>query len=594
MKKIIFLIPFVFAFFISINSNVSAAELDYKNGWFDQNVGKYEAVGKASLLIDNQLDTLVGVSNGALLTINFKEPTKLDIMAIYNSCHGEAYYSLVNFYDANDNVIYTYPCLKDDYGYKNTMLNLIVSKIVVKHTINSGHLKELEFFEVSKEVKNVKSYKATESFNSMKIDVEHADATTVDYVDVYVNDERLGSIKNTEKTIDVKNLQSSTKYKVSLVTVYKNGEISKPLDFDVTTVATPKIPDGFVAIGAVKEESARINFSYSVLPDYPQEIRVFNEKNELIKTLEKGSNFIDLGNLKPGTTYEYSVDVLYLKDNRTEKKTFSFTTKNVDLKVSNVKAIAKQDRVDLSWSNPKNDSFSFVRIYRKNVGESKTSFVDSIIPTAHAAEFEPIFETNGDYFNDLTVKPDTSYTYKLASVNTAKVEVATTQVDVKTAKVQVEGGGITEQENGDFLLTWNKPTTGKLKVIVGGKEYKIVNASSKQLLIPKNDMKYTPIGAPDIKLVPLDDDGKEIGTPSIPGGGGNGGIGGLPGGEGLKDVLDAEKVLEVGVKFLALVGGFILLGLSFRVVPKLVKMIRNAFSNRKDESVYGGRRRVEE
>lgn len=594
MKKIIFLIPFVFAFFISINSNVSAAELDYKNGWFDQNVGKYEAVGKASLLIDNQLDPLVGVNNGALLTINFKEPTKLDIMAIYNNCAGDSYYSKVSFYDANNNEIYTYSCKVADFGYKNKMLNIVVSKIVVTHTVNGGQLKEIEFFEVSKEVKNVKSYKVTESFNSMGIEVEHADATTVDYVDVYVNDERLGSIKNTEKTIDVKNLQSSTKYKVSLVTVHKNGEISKPLDFNVTTAATPKIPDEFVTVGAVKEDSARVNFNFGVLPDYPQEIRVFNEKNELIKTLEKGRNFVDLENLKPGTTHEYSVDVLYLKDNRTEKKPFSFTTKNVDLKVSNVKAVAKQDRVDLSWSNPKNDSFSFVRIYRKNVGESKTSFVDSIIPTAHAAEFEPIFETNGDYFNDLTVKPDTSYTYKLASVNTAKVEVATTQVDVKTAKVQVEGGGITEQENGDFLLTWNKPTTGKLKVIVGGKEYKIVNASSKQLLIPKNDMKYTPIGAPDIKLVPLDDDGKEIGTPSIPGGGGNGGIGGLPGGEGLKDVLDAEKVLEVGVKFLALVGGFILLGLSFRVVPKLVKMIRNAFSNRKDESVYGGRRRVEE
>jgi len=107
-------------------------------------------------------------------------------------------------------------------------------------------------------------------------------------------------------------------------------------------------------------------------------------------------------------------------------------------------------------------------------------------------------------------------------------------------------------------------------------------------------MKFDLIGLPDVQLIPIDEDGNE-GVPSKPGGSGTGGgIGDVVGGEAIGKIINPENLLVVVMALLLLIGGFILLALAFELVPKFVKMIRNAFkSNRKDVNVYT-RRRIEE
>src|SRR5690606_30948654 len=97
-----------------------------------------------------------------------------------------------------------------------------------------------------------------------------------------------------------------------------------------------------------------------------------------------------------------------------------------------------------------------------------------------------IFETNGTYFNDLTVEPKTTYDYRLTTTDgyteTSGVDITTT---TPAAPVPEMGGVVVEpQPNGDYLYKWETPAAGQVKIIVGGEEYTTVPAEDKQLLIP--------------------------------------------------------------------------------------------------------------
>ncbi len=144
------------------------------------------------------------------------------------------------------------------------------------------------------------------------------------------------------------------------------------------------------------------------------------------------------------------------------------------------------------------------------------------------------------------------------------------------------GGGIEKDPNEDYVITWTNPITGKMKVLVGGKQYAIVPASDKKIVIPKDKMVFDLIGNPDVQLVPIDENGNE-GIPSKPGGSGvgnGGGIGDIVGGGEVGKVVNPENTLKGGVELLKVIGGFILLGLSFLVVPRLIKLIRNSFDTK--------------
>lgn len=255
------------------------------------------------------------------------------------------------------------------------------------------------------------------------------------------------------------------------------------------------------------------------------------------------------------------------------------TLENTVPEILNVNVETTYNRVDLSWQLPNNEDFNHVKIYRKTLEEqtAAASFIDSLfgVKTAYASEigeYEPLFETNGTYFNDLTVKPSSKYEYRLTTVTTEGTESEGVIVIAETdpePPPKLVGGGYTKDENGDYIFSWTEPTDGKVKILIDGNEYQTVDAALKKILIPKEQMKYDPFNNPLVTLIPISSSGKE----------------GIPAdiGKGTFDNIDlpftVKDMLKVGLALIGIVAAFVLLGLAFRFVPKFISMVLTSFRN---------------
>lgn len=245
------------------------------------------------------------------------------------------------------------------------------------------------------------------------------------------------------------------------------------------------------------------------------------------------------------------------------------------VEVINLKADAEYNRVDLSWTLPEIENLHHVNIYRDTVQQGFNVFS---IPGSK------IFETNGTYFNDLTVSPETKYEYTLTTETTEGIESDGVFVVVTTLAVPVPpdpeiiGGGFEKDPiSGDFIYYWEEPSEGQVKIIVGGNPYKTVSAASKRIIIPKNEMKYTAFGEPDVSLIAVDQEGNESPPvkPPLNGEGGGSVI------ENVKTPFSPGDLLATGTSLLWIVGPFVLLSLAFLLVPKLRGMLFNALGKNK-------------
>lgn len=292
-------------------------------------------------------------------------------------------------------------------------------------------------------------------------------------------------------------------------------------------------------------------------------------------------NEYQIKGLAPETEYEIVLTTLYGSGTESSGVRLLLNTLKIqaaDLQVTNLKAEPKHDRVNLSWQNPDIQYFDYVRIYRKEELEEKTSFFNYLMGSkafAYTEEYDPIFETNGTRFNDLTVKSDTKYEYLLNSVTIEGVELGGVSIQVVTSEEPAPTmGGVNETTNefGDYVYRWSSPTTGTVKIFVGGDEYSTVVASVGQITIPKDDMKYTVFGNPDVRLQPISESGIE-GKQTSPGIGGSVGL--------WDNILNANDFLKATMNFIMLVGPFVLLAIAVRFAPRIIKLIKQSLGNRR-------------
>lgn len=305
-----------------------------------------------------------------------------------------------------------------------------------------------------------------------------------------------------------------------------------------------------------------------------------------IATVDPALEEYTINGLKAETAYNYELIAQYTDGEYSEPVSIVITTDAEPKPIGEVIDLtgkAKHNRVDLSWQLPKTNELKHVIIYRDTL---EKNFLDKLlgISTVSAAA-TPIFETNGTYFNDLTVEPETKYEYTVTTLSTDKVEsdgVSVTVTTLKEPSPEIEGGGFEKDpETGDFTYTWTQPTSGEVKVMVGGKLYKTVPASNGEIVIPAADMKFTFLGKPDVSLIPVSPDGKE-GKPVNPpaSGGGSDGSGG-----GIGEIDMPFKVNDLVMTTFQLIGllaGIILTALAIQLVPRLIEIIKSSIRKQRE------------
>jgi len=304
-----------------------------------------------------------------------------------------------------------------------------------------------------------------------------------------------------------------------------------------------------------------------------------------VTQLPKTTSSYSINNLNENTTYNYEIIAKYSDGVNSAPLSKSVTTDSAPLppepvgEVIDLSATATHERVNLSWTLPESEELKHVNIYRDTVIE--TSLLDTLLGTsrAYAAETK-IFETNGTYFNDLTVDEQTTYEYTLTTTSTAGVESEGVTTEVTTPEApapEIVGGGYEKDPlTGDFTYYWTEPIEGEVKVLVGGTEYRKVAASTKQIVIPASEMKYTAFGDPNVTLIPIDSDGDE-GAPIKPPLNGEGSADSI----GNVDIpFSASELLKSGMGLFIIIAPFVLLALSFLLVPKLRFLIVQAFTKK--------------
>lgn len=283
-----------------------------------------------------------------------------------------------------------------------------------------------------------------------------------------------------------------------------------------------------------------------------KQIKIYRD-GDLIKSLGSTQQSFTDENIKLGNSYNYKISVLFSDNYETEGITKKITTTAEEpIYLRDIESNPSYNQIDFNWKNPEK-AIQEIRVLRDG---------------------KLIGQTTGTSFIDKNVIPLKTYSYifqvvsKFGTVTDSKEIKVTT---LKEPKPVLEGGNFQKEENGDYTVTWEQPTTGIIRIIVGGKVYKEVSADTGKYTIPSKDMAYNPLGEPDVRLQPISQNGTEGDSIQSPG---------LP----AEVPFTVHDLIGTGNGLLWLVAPFILLALSFLLVPKLRNLITGAFRrNRNSE-----------
>ena len=565
MKKIFF-VAMIFLFFPV--SNALAAD-EYLNGWFDANPNSFTISDEKA--VDNDVTTSVNVSDSKPLTITFNQGITLNLLSFYTS--GSNYTHAYNFYDSKGTLLDTITISASSNHnftqYITVNLKDVKKITVTRNSSNITMIREIEIFTSEPKV-SVSDLKAKATHSSVTLSWLNP-LNQSDFKGVIIKKDGV-VIENLVGDITQKNvfpLEMDKEHKFEVAAVYEDGTIADYEEINVKTLAPPIVTD---LTAKISSTTAVLNWKNPKVSDNTG-IKIYKGQS-LVASLSRNADSYKIISLEPETNYSYQVAVVYDKV-ESERVNVDFTTGKESLEIIDLTAKATHERVDLKWTLPDSTNFKHVNIYRDTVTE--VSFLEKLIGAQVVqAAGTKIFETNGTYFNDLTVSPSTTYEYTLTSTSLKGTETPGITTTVTTSKLPppvVGGGGYEEGENGDYTYYWTSPTTGKVKVMVGGKLYKTVEASDLKITIPKASMKYTIFGAPDVYLVAVSEDGTE-GTPSKPPSSGGIGGGDMP--------FTPNDLLKAGNGLLWLIGPILLLALSFLLVPKLRNLIVKPFIRKKE------------
>jgi hypothetical protein len=376
-------------------------------------------------------------------------------------------------------------------------------------------------------------------------------------------------------------LSQGTSYNYKITSLYDDNFETVGITSAVTTNTKPH--DEITNLNAdMTYNSAKLSW---VIPDnqFLVGFNIFRD-DQLIKSLDKSANSYEDTGLTEVTSYNYKIVSIYDDNFVTTGVSNTFTTPEDPVVKQVTKAVAvavSYKQVNLSWNLPNQHSFHHINIYRA-VEPKKQNFFQAILGTIASADTQPkeIFETNGTYFNDLTVEPDTSYQYSLTSETTDGRVSDPITVSADTPKeptpVLQTSGNYTVDSNGDYVFKWSQPSTGTVKVAVGGKDYATADASQQQITIPKKDIQTSVWGDPNVSLIPVGEfgtTGKEVAV----------------GGNKFQDSLSSvpfkpSDLLTTSLSLMTVLGPILLLALTFIFYKPLVRTLKNTIKKNKKGS----------
>jgi hypothetical protein len=524
--------------------------------------------GGGTALTDNDLTTSVW---NRTVTIELTEP--VDINKYYYKGQVTGWIK-INFYDSAG----TRLAQKGDANGEFSLSLTGVKKITISNTYDPNNRTYNEF-DISGKPSNAPVHNELANFtysvndNDVVLNYKIPSGNTA-YIGskIYRDGELISTLGSTTNSYIDYDLAYKSSHSYKVTAIYIDGYETTGLTQNVTLPSKPYEEINNLN-ATLTYHSANLSWS---IPDHPNLIgfKIYRN-NSLIKTLDLTENYYLDDGLNDLTSYKYKVTSIYDDGYETQglEKIFTTSENPVVKKVANADAKAvSYKQINISWDLPNQSGFHHVNIYRA-VKPKEQGFFERLLGSITSADTTPteIFETNGTYFNDLTVKPDTNYEYMLTTETTDgrvsdEVTVTADTPSEPTPELKTDGN-YTVNQDGGYVFKWTTPTTGKVKVLIDGKDYKIVDASLKEITIPKADIKTNTWGDPSVSMIPVGEfgtEGKEVFT------GGNSFL------KSLKLPINTSDLLTTSIGILGLVAPIILLVLVIYYFKPIKRLIVNA------------------
>lgn len=404
---------------------------------------------------------------------------------------------------------------------------------------------------------------------------ENPENEFLEKVIVYKNNTKIAEVNAPNNQYNANNLTPNTEYTFKLTNSYTGDLETDGVTIIVKTDALPEVNN---ISNTVEYNQISLNWLETNFTDF-EGVNIYLN-GQLNQTIPKGTKTALLTGLTELTTYEIKLTVLDRFGNESEGKIINVTTPEKPIaerpEVSDVNVKTTFERVDLSWQLPESDAFRHVNIYRdkETETESTASILDLFETKVSAAE-NKIFETNGTYFNDFTVEPDTSYEYTLTTTNVDSVESdgvtvqATTEPEPMPQVVNPKGE---ESSSGDYLVTWDEPSTGTMQIWVNGNLYDTVPAADQTYTVPSESVVVDMFGVPDVQLKAATENGTVGNITKV-----------QPGANfsHVKLPFNVGQLLDTVMGLILLVGPFILLAIVIRFAPQIVRFLKDTLARYK-------------
>lgn len=570
----IFILPFgglkAFAYQGGLLQGKTGIEYGYSNG-------------TSGLMTDNNLSTSGSVGSAGS-SVSFTLSNAKNIGHLYlnasNVIDGKVYVYLYNSANSivSSTIVHT--------NITDIDLNNIsdVKKVLLVNDYNYGSLtvKEFDIYAASVPVvhTDISGLTSSQTTNSVSLSWTIPSNNT-DFVSskVYRDGVLKATVTNPTATYTDNSLNGGTYYNYKVTAVYSDGMETSGIS---KTVMTDKTHDEITNLNVDSKTFDTADLTWGI-PNSPYLVgfKVYRN-NSLIKTLDKTDSTFKDTDLTEDSTYTYKVTALYDDGAETNglSKNIATPLDPVVKTVSKATAVAvSYKQVNLSWNLPSQTGFHHVNIYRDKKAKEQ-GFFESLFGTIVSAASTEIFETNGTYFNDLTVQPDSSYEYTLTTETTdgrlSDGVTVTADTPKEPTPVYKEDGTYTVSTNGDYVFKWTEPTSGTVKLYIDGKEYKTVSSSLKQIIIPKSDMKTNVWGDPSISAVPIAEfgtEGKEVA------------LGGSTLLKNLTMPFQSTDLLTTAIGIIGLLAPILLLSLSIIYFKPLKRAIQKAIQNRRERSM---------